>query len=267
VHHALELGRDCLIYDVSNACLGILNGMLQAANMIELGQIQAAVIVGTESSRALVESTVAQLNADESLTREDVKYALASLTIGSGSVAVVLAHRELSRTGNRLVGGVARADTGGHHLCRSGRDEAVAGDMRPLMRTDSEQLLVAGVELARETFGTFLGELGWTPERIDRTICHQVGHAHRKLLFQALELDPQLDFPTVEWLGNTGAVALPLTAALAVEQGKIGADDQVALLGIGSGINVVMLGVDWQTTLVGPSPAGEREKKHMRIVS
>lgn len=246
VHHALELGRECLIYDVSNACLGILNGMLQAANMIELGQIRAALIVGTESGRQLVDSTIAQLNADQSLTREDVKYALASLTIGSASVAVLLTDRELSRTGNRLLGGVARANTDGHHLCRSGRDAAVAGDMRPLMRTDSEQLLVAGVELARQTFGSFLGEVGWTTDRIDRTICHQVGHAHRKLLFQALALDPQLDFPTVEWLGNTGSVALPLTAAIAIEQGRIGADDQLALLGIGSGINVVMLGVDWR---------------------
>jgi len=246
VHHALELSRECLIYDVSNACLGILNGMLQAANMIELGQIRAALIVGTESSRSLVENTISQLNADQSLTREDVKYAVASLTIGSGSVAVVLTARELSRTGKQLLGGVARADTAGHHLCRSGRDEAVAGDMRPLMQTDSEQLLVAGIELARQTFGGFLEELGWTAGRIDRTICHQVGHAHRKLLFQALQLDPKLDFPTVEWLGNTGSVALPLTAAIAIERGHIRPGDRLALLGIGSGINVVMLGVNWQ---------------------
>ncbi|MBI3462331.1 MAG: 3-oxoacyl-ACP synthase III [Planctomycetes bacterium] len=246
VHHALELRRECLMYDVSNACLGILNGMLQAANMIELGQIRAALIVGTESGRQLVESTIAQLNADQSLTREDVKYALASLTIGSGSAAVLLRHRELSRTGNRLLGGMTRANTDGHHLCRSGRDEAVAGDMRPLMRTDSEQLLVAGVELARQTFGSFLTELGWTADRIDRTVCHQVGQAHRKLLFQSLELDPKVDFPTVQWLGNAGSVALPITAAVAIEQKHIRPGDQLALLGIGSGINVVMLGVDWR---------------------
>jgi len=158
----------------------------------------------------------------------------------------VLTARELSRTGKQLLGGVARADTAGHHLCRSGRDEAVAGDMRPLMQTDSEQLLVAGIELARQTFGGFLEELGWTAGRIDRTICHQVGHAHRKLLFQALQLDPKLDFPTVEWLGNTGSVALPLTAAIAIERGHIRPGDRLALLGIGSGINVVMLGVNWQ---------------------
>ena len=49
VHHALGLRSDCVIYDVSNACLGIMNGMLQAANMIELGQIKAALVVGSET--------------------------------------------------------------------------------------------------------------------------------------------------------------------------------------------------------------------------
>ena len=62
-------------------------------------------MVGTESGRALVESTIAHLNADTSLSRQDIKTAFASLTIGSGSAAVVLCDRELSRTGNRLLGG------------------------------------------------------------------------------------------------------------------------------------------------------------------
>ncbi len=42
VHHALGLPSACLIHDVSNACLGLLSGVLQVANMIELGQIRAA---------------------------------------------------------------------------------------------------------------------------------------------------------------------------------------------------------------------------------
>src|ERR1700730_2431473 len=48
VHHRLGLSRSCLVYDVSNACLGILHGLVQVANMIELGQIRAGLVVGTE---------------------------------------------------------------------------------------------------------------------------------------------------------------------------------------------------------------------------
>ena len=70
VHHRLGLPDRCAVYDVSNACLGLLNGIVQVANMIELGQIRAGVVVGTESSRTLVEATIQHLNADASLSRK-----------------------------------------------------------------------------------------------------------------------------------------------------------------------------------------------------
>lgn len=250
VHHRLGLGPECVIYDVSNACLGFLNGLVQLANMIELGQIRAGLVVASEGSRELVENTIESLNADQSLTRQNVKLAIASLTIGSGSAAAVVVDRELSATGNRILGGIARTNTSFADLCHSGRDEAVAGQMRPLMQTDSEKLLLAGVELARETFEQFLQTLNWSRENIDKSFCHQVGAAHRKMLFEALELDPSIDFGTVETLGNTGSVALPTAAAIGIERGHLATGDQVAMLGIGSGINSLMLAVDWQKSLV-----------------
>ena len=42
VHRRLGLPERCAVYDVSNACLGLLNGVVQVANMIELGQIARA---------------------------------------------------------------------------------------------------------------------------------------------------------------------------------------------------------------------------------
>jgi len=245
VHHGLGLPRACIVYDVSNACLGLLNGVVQVANMIELGQIDAGLVVGTESSRALVETTIERLNTDESLTRADVKPAFASLTIGSGSAAIVLAHARLSRTGHRLLGGVARAATEFCHLCRSGRDESADEAMRPLMATDAETLMHEGVAVARETFDEFLAAVGWRKDGIDKTFCHQVGKAHRQLFLDTLGLDPAIDYATFPWLGNTGSVALPMTAALGIENGHVRPGDRVGLLGIGSGIHVVMLAVQW----------------------
>ena len=249
VHHRLGLPEGCMIYDLSNACLGLLSGAVQVAAMIELGQIRAGVVVGTESGRGLVENTIRQLNSDTSLSRNDIKSALASLTIGSGSAAMVLVDRGLSRTGNRLLGGVARANTNFCHLCRGGGDES-AGAAELLMSTDSEALLQQGVQTARLAFDEFLDTLGWQKARIDKTFCHQVGRAHQKLLFEALGLDPRIDYATFDRLGNTGAVALPMAAAMGIEQGRLAAGDRVAMLGIGSGINVLMLGLDWQKSLV-----------------
>ena len=243
VHHGLRLPADCMIYDVSNACLGILSGAIQVANMIELGQIRAGLVLGTECGRPLVENTIKQLNENLSLSRQDVKSLVASLTIGSGSVAVLLCAEEISRTKNHLVAASVLAQTEHHQLCRS-------EGLESFMRTDSEQLLHEGIATGVATFSRFLEESGWRSDKIDKTICHQVGVAHRRMLFDALDLEPRIDFSTFDKLGNTGAVALPLTLALALEAGHVQAGDQLALLGIGSGINCQMFGVRWQESRV-----------------
>ena len=250
VHHELGLPAECLIYDVSNACLGLLNGMLQVANMIELGQIRAGLVVGTEGSRQLVETTIDTLNRDKTLSRKTIKSAVASLTIGSGSCAILLCDRELSQTNNRLLAGSARANTQFHQLCHSGEDEAVATGMAPLMQTDSERLMAEGIATGAANFETFLDEAEWSRDLLDKTVCHQVGAAHRKLMCDSLGIDIDRDFATLQWLGNTGSVALPITLARAAEEGFLQADDHVGLLGIGSGINCVMLAAMWQKSLV-----------------
>ena len=263
VHHRLGLPSDCLIYDVSNACLGILNGIVQVANMIELGQIEAGLVVGSEGSRQLVETTIDALNNDLSLTREQMKLAVASLTIGSASAGVLLVNKKISRTGNRLLAATGRAFTAGHALCQSGRDEAAAGQMQPLMQTDSQKLMQDGVAAGVETFEAFLKETGWSRADIQKTFCHQVGAAHRKLLLESLGLPAANDFATFDTLGNTGSAALPVTMALGAEAGHLQPGDHAALLGIGSGINVLMLAVEWQKSLVGrgfwpPTPSADR---------
>ncbi|MFN6110286.1 MAG: 3-oxoacyl-ACP synthase III [Planctomycetota bacterium] len=249
VHHALGLPPACMIYDLSNACLGILNGMLNAAVMIESGAIRAALVVGSELGRGLVETTIAALNRDQSLTRKSIKDSFASLTIGSASCAVLLVRRDLSRSHTRLVNGVVRANTRWHALCQSDHDLAGA-DFQPLMATDSTELLTQGVQTGVDTFGDFLAATGWTRESIDRTVCHQVGVAHRKLMLDSLGLPVERDQATFAWLGNTGSAALPITAARAAEEGGLKPGERVALLGIGSGINCVMLACEWGATAV-----------------
>lgn len=250
VHHELGLSPQCLIYDVSNACLGLLNAMVQVANMIELGQIEAGLVVGTEGSRQLVETTIELLNRDASLTRRDVKLAVASLTIGSGSAAILLTHRSISNTDNRLLSATVRTNTDFHRLCHSGQDEAGQA-MQPWMQTDAEQLMHEGIKTGQETFAQFLNDSGWRRDDVDRTFCHQVGAAHRKLMLEALGLQADRDFATLHWLGNTGSVAVPITMAIALDQDFVLPGNNIGMLGIGSGINCLMLGANWQKTLIG----------------
>ena len=243
VAHGLGLGPDTLIQDTSNACLGILNGMVQIANAIELGQVRAGMAVSCESARQIVDITLERMLSARSM--EMFKETIATLTGGSGAVAVILCDASLAPAGHRLLGGVARSATQHHRLCTWGPDTGIPATRPHVMRTDSVRVLKHGVALGIETFDAFRQTLGWTTDQPDKVICHQVGSAHQRTILEAIDIDASRDFTTFRYLGNIGTVSLPITAAIADERGFLEAGDRVGLLGIGSGLNCLMLGLEW----------------------
>ena len=246
VHDSLGLPPSATIFDISNACLGFINGMVTLANMIELGQIKAGVVVGCESSKPLVEATINRLLQYPDLTRDELKLAFATLTLGSGAVAAVLTHSSLSQDGHRLLGGVTRAASQYNGLCRIEADASFLNlDELPDMRTDYERILKNGLQLAPDTWEATKQELGWRNSDVDRVFTHQVSTVHSRLLFKTLVLDDAKNFSTVEYLGNIGSVSLPITVAIGIDQGCLKPGDKVAMLGIGSGLVCLMLGLEW----------------------
>lgn len=240
---SIGAGPDALIFDVSNACLGLLNAMVEVANRIELGQMRAGLIVASESSREIVEATIARLNDDPTLER--YRLGLATMTGGSGAVAMVLTQLGFSDSEHRLVTAAAQSAPQHHRLCRWGPAKGLLGETPNVMSTDASGVLEHGVELGQRTWLHFLKTAGWRTEDVDRVICHQVGSGHRREVLSALNIDPSRDFSTYELLGNMGSVSVPITAARAAEAGFLRSGDRVAWLGIGSGLNSLMLGLHW----------------------
>ncbi len=245
VHHNLALPPTAMVYDISNACLGFMNGMIALANMIELGHVKRGLIVAGESGRQLVETTIERLLANDGLTRRQFKDAFASLTIGSGAVGLVMAHDSVSNSHHRLLGGVVRTATEHNDLCRGSADTGFADNAAMVMSTQAETLLDSGCALAAEAWEEFREVLGWDNADVDRCFCHQVGSAHRDKMYDTLKLDLAKDFSTFPFLGNVGAVSVPLTTAMGTERQPPDAGARIAMLGIGSGLNTVMLGVRW----------------------
>lgn len=240
-HHKIGLGAACQIFDLSNACLGFLNGLVTLGAMIDAGQIKCGMVVAGENGRPLVEQTIQHL-LTAPLNRNEIKPFFANLTIGSGAVAAIVCHEGLLPAGpkHRLLAGAYLSATQHSELCQGD-----ASGQGLQMETDSEQLLVAGVEVARETWQLFEQETGWTRASPHHFICHQVGSTHRRKLYETVGLDLAKDYSTFETLGNTGSAALPTALALAVDRRVIKPGDKAALLGIGSGINSLMLAVEW----------------------
>ena len=232
------------VYDISNACLGVLNGILDIANRIELGQIRAGMVVSCESARDIMLSTIERMLQMQDM--ESFKLSLATLTGGSGAVALILTDGSFFRNPRRrLVGGVTYTSPQFHDLCWWGVDTDPTTPWWQYMRTDSVGVLENGVELGQRTWRAFLGELNWRPEEIDKIICHQVGSAHQDTILKMINIPEDKDFPTYPYLGNIGTVSLPLTAGLAEDRDFLEPGDQVGFLGIGSGLNCLMLGWEW----------------------
>ncbi len=245
VHQQLGLPENALVFDISNACLGILTGMVMLAGMIGTGRIRAGMLVAGENSRALMESTIRGMLNDPTISRQSIKPLFASLTIGSGAVAVVMSHQDLCPSGHRLHCEATLAATSYNHLCRGNADKGMSDGSDTLMNTDSEALLLAGVDTAKKTWDEFNRETGLTGDDFACICTHQVGTAHKRLLFERLGLDLSKDFSNLAYMGNVGSVSCPLAVAMAEEAGKLKRGDFLAMLGIGSGINCTMLGVEW----------------------
>lgn len=248
VASSLGVSGNAAVHDVSNACLGVLNGIVDVANRIELGQVKAGMVVSCETAREINDIMIDRML--ETPTMENFKYSLATLTGGSGAVAVLLTDGSFSPEKRRkLLGGVTQTAPQFHNLCRWGIETLhtlpLAHYFAQFTSTDAAAVLKNGVELGTRTWSAFLRKLGWVNDQIDKVICHQVGAGHRDTMLRTLGIDESKEFCTFPYLGNVGTVSLPLTAALAEDRDFLQPGDRVAFLGIGSGLNCLMLGIEW----------------------
>lgn len=275
----LGISTDATVYDLSNACLGVLNGVVEVANRIELGQCRAGLVVSCETAREINENVIDRMLSTKSL--DLFRSSVATLTGGSGAVAVLVTDESLASGRRRLVGGATKNAPQHNNLCRWGLEsvfpapiERLLGNdlsaavqkflganaaavvqkgidigmrhvMMPVMETHAGEVLKYGVDLGFRTWTAFLAKLGWAAHSLDKVICHQVGAGHRDAMLKAFGIPPDKDFSTFPFLGNIGTVSLPLTAALAEEREFLQPGDRVGFLGIGSGLNCLMLGLEW----------------------
>jgi 3-oxoacyl-[acyl-carrier-protein] synthase-3 len=230
IHQQLGLSSSCLNFDLSNACLGFINGMQVASMMIDSGQIEYALVVDGEGSRRTQEATIARLSRNDS-TKQDVLDQFATMTLGSGGAAMVLGKASV-HGGHRFRGGVSRAATQHNQLCMGDLDT---------MRTDSRGLLEAGVALAKATWDAAQFQFSWSD--LDMYILHQVSKAHNSAIISALGIDSSKVPTTFPLQGNIGPASVPFTLAQSVDDLQTG--DRIACMGIGSGLNAAVIEIDW----------------------
>jgi 3-oxoacyl-[acyl-carrier-protein] synthase III len=231
----LGLPDTCQNFDVANACLAFLNGMDIASRMIERGEIDYALVVDGETANLAYEKTVERLLRVDT-TEEEFKNELATLTLGSGAAAMVLARAELAPGAPRYKGGVTRAATEWNGLCRGNLDRMV---------TDTRMLLIEGLTLATKTWIAATQALGGVADEMDEFVIHQVSRVHTDAFVRTFGIDPQKVLTIFHEHGNIGPASVPIVLSKLRDLGRLKKGHRIALLGIGSGLNCSMAEVVW----------------------
>lgn len=230
----LGVGSDAQLFDVRNACLGFLDAVTVAADRIEAGVVDVAIVVAAEAGgmrRAIDASIDAALEAG-ALTPE----LWVPLTMGCGAVAWVLCSSRVAPGAASIDRCLTRNLAQHSELC-VGRIE---DDGRLTVRANGAGILRQGVALVVTTF-TEARRHGATLEQV---FMHQVGAAHVKALEKALAFTLHPRGAVFRDLGNTGPVGMPLALARAADANGL-RPGPVTLLGAGSGLSASVMSLTW----------------------
>jgi 3-oxoacyl-[acyl-carrier-protein] synthase-3 len=161
VRQRLGAGR-ALVFDVVNACAGILSGIWVMRGLILSGAIRRGMVVSGEQNMPLAETAAREVR--HSLDRQ-----LAALTLGDAGAALILDRSPDQRAGFHTIDLVtgARHD----HFCYSKPSPRGPGG---ILVTKARGLQRKGNEHFPAYLKRTLDATGWTFDDIDHVIPHQV---------------------------------------------------------------------------------------------
>ncbi|MDI2034541.1 3-oxoacyl-ACP synthase III family protein [Paenarthrobacter nitroguajacolicus] len=235
---AAKLGLSCPVMDVKNACNSFLNGMEVADALIGGGRYARVLVATGESPSRAVRWSVPDFQTFASsfpgYTMSDggaavLLEAVEEPAAAAEGAAAILATAFTARSSHWSVGTLA---AGGSAFPRD--PEASYFSM------DGEKLKDAFLDLGSGILDETLARLGlaWTDFAV---VCvHQVSAPYRQIFAEGAGVPAELLVHSVEDFGNLASVSLPLQLKLAVDSGRAGPGDLVALVGLGGGVSLGM---------------------------
>ena len=207
-------------FDVQAVCTGFIYALAMADNMIRLGQVETALVVGAETFSRI-------LDWDDRGT---------CVLFGDGAGALVL------QTGE---GNGTNQDRGvlSTHLYSDGAQyDALVVDGGPSTTGTSGYVRMQGREVYRqavirmvEGVETALAANGLTAQDVDWLVPHQANIRIMESVGQRLGIPAEKTVVTVEDQANTSAATIPLAMAVATTEGRFKPGQIAALTAMGGG--------------------------------
>jgi 3-oxoacyl-[acyl-carrier-protein] synthase-3 len=239
--HAVQakLGASkAVVFDVSNACHGFMNGIHLMDALIATGQARRGLVVSGEQNKILIGQSLEALGRCK---KEDFKQLASGLTLGDAGAAAVMGPKLGPDSG--FLGFMLQSQGQHADLCTCGGPNA---QMQSLLLTDMVAITAASTNLSTAMFKEFMGQrLKWGVEELSRCFIHQIGKKSFKLHSEILGIPTGIMPDTVTTMGNITTATIPLNIHNALITNEIAAGDKVLLSGVGSGVSLSQAGMVW----------------------
>jgi 3-oxoacyl-[acyl-carrier-protein] synthase III len=227
------LEATCPAFTMVTGCTGFVYGLVTAHQYLATGAFKSILLVGVELPSRF-------LNWQDRNT---------CVLFGDGAGAVVLTPSSTPR-------GLLAFDLGsdgkqGHHLILEGGGsvnpmsyEVIERGQNFLQMNGREVFKFASRVLVQST-QELLRKANLSFDDITLLIPHQANARIIETAVQTMEIDPKKVFVNLHKYGNTSAASIPIALVEAWEEGRIKADDKLALVSFGSGLTWASALVQW----------------------
>jgi 3-oxoacyl-(acyl-carrier-protein) synthase III len=228
---------NAIVFDVSNACHGFMNGIHIMDALIATGQVRNGLVVTGEQGSALTRRALATL---QTITdRTQFVSTVAALTLGDAGAATILQAKNEPTAG--LVGLMLQSQGQHANLCVV-QDPVGEG----IMSADMPSIIDEAAKLMADMFYECMyRRLRWQIHQLAKYLIHQVGNRAFQIYSQLTGVPTRLMPKTVDVLGNLITANIPVNIYNCVRNGELKAGDKIYISSTGSGISLSQAGLIW----------------------
>ncbi len=225
-------------FDLSAACSGFVYGLSLAANAIQSGAIDTAVVIGAEALSRVV----------------DWQDRATCVLFGDGAGALVL-------KGSDVPGGVLastlRSDGSGGDLLSLHNTQISAvpfigtsyvNGHGPYIHMNGRQVFRFATSVVADAIEEVMKKAGLQIGDISLIVPHQANLRIIDHVAKKLKLPPEKFYLNLERYGNTSAASIPIALCEAVQEGRLRRDDTLVFVGFGGGLTWGAAVVKWDVT-------------------
>ena len=224
-----QLGANGFVFDVSNACHGVCDGMFIADSFIKRGY-DNVLLVTAEIASEVTKAAIESIHKD----RNNLNKMFGALTVGDAGGAMLISSQPgLHKMELVDFSMASRSKT--HDLCYYKRE---GGEITGQMVMD--KICAAMLHEHQRLLPQTLGRVGWSQP--DFVIPHQVGQVPHERFSKMTNLSEKRLSKTFPFLGNIASATMPVNIARTLQEFN-GKFKKIMLMGAGSGLSVSQIAI------------------------